>query len=84
MQVVFDFVYLAAAAIGVVGILEYLKGFWKTAPSIVWRLAMPLICIGVSILGDGGLWQVASNSVILVALCHLGYDKILAQGKEKV
>jgi len=76
-----DFVYLGGAALGVVGALEYLKGFFKDAPTLAWRLMLPVVCVGVAFAGDGGLYQVATNSVILLAMCQIGYDKIIAKAK---
>lgn len=79
-----DWAYIVAACIGVVGGLEYIKGFFKDAPTIAWRIMLPIVCLGVAIAGDGGIYQIATDAIIMLAICQIGYDKLIAFGKGKI
>lgn len=84
MNVIIEWGYLLGAAVGVVGVMEYAKGFAKAAPTWVWRALLPLVCIGVAIAGDGGIYQIATNALVLLACCEVGYSYILKAIKGKV
>lgn len=77
-MVSFDFIFLAGAAVSVVGVVEYLKGFWPKAPTWAWRLSIPPACVAVAIAGDGGPFQIATNAFMLLAVAQIGYP-ILVQ-----
>jgi len=79
-MVSFDYAYLIGASIGVVGVIEWIKGFdfLKNAPSWIWRVIIVPVCGGVAIAADGGVYQVASNAILLVAIVQIGYP-ILVQ-----
>ena len=84
MKLSIDFVYLVAAAFGAIGVLEYIKGFVPNAPTWVWRVALLPICAGVSLAGDGGVFQVATNGVLLLALTQICYDLIISSVKKLI
>jgi hypothetical protein len=63
--------------------MEWVKGFAKQAPSWFWRLALPFVCTGVAIAGNGGIYQIATNAIILLASCEVGYSYILQTIKQK-
>lgn len=78
MNVTFDWAYLVGAAIAVVGVLEWIKGFAPvTWPSWVWRVVMAPICVVVAIAGDGGVFQIATNSFALIAISQIGYPVLI-------
>lgn len=84
MKVIMDWVYLAGAAAGVVGVIEYLKGLLPNLGSLAWRIAQPVVCAVVAIAGGGGLWQVATNAVMLLAVSTLGYQVIVEAVKRRL
>jgi len=44
MKVIFDFWYLIGAAVSVVGVVEWLKGFFPaTIPTKVWRAVLAVV-----------------------------------------
>lgn len=77
-MVSFDFIFLAGAAVSVVGVVEYLKGFWPTAPAWALRLSIPPACVAVAIAGGGEVPQIATNAFMLLAVSQIGYP-ILVQ-----
>lgn len=73
-----DFALIVVAAIGVVGIIEYVKGVWKKAPSWVWQIVSPLACAVVAFVQGGGWQKEVLTGLVLLALCELAYQKIVA------
>jgi ABC-type sugar transport system permease subunit len=84
MGIQIDWVFLAAAAFGVVGALEYIKGFFPNVPSIAWRIISPLVCFGVCFVAGGTWQQIGINSILILAGCQLGYQAIIEAGKVKL
>lgn len=76
-MVQFDFMFLAGAAISVVGVVEYIKGFWPAAPAWAWRLSIPPACVAVAVAGGGNLSQIATNSFLLLAVAQIGYPLLI-------
>lgn len=79
-----DWGYLVAAAFTVAGVLEYVKGFFKSAPGWIWRVSLPIICIGVSFAGGGERHQIATNALLILALSQICYDGIIAKVKKTI
>ncbi len=77
MNITINWAYLIAAAFGVAGVMEYAKGFAPAAPSWLWRASLPVACVGVALVGDGGIWQAATNAVIILAVSQLCYDLVI-------
>jgi hypothetical protein len=78
MNVTFDFLFLIGAAVSVVGILEYLKGFFPVStPSWVWRAALAPVAFLVALAADGGWYQIATNALSLVALTQISYPVLI-------
>lgn len=84
MNIKIDWIYLLAAAFGTVGVIEYAKGFVKTVPSWIWRAILPVVCIGVAAAAGGGLYQIATNAVLILALSQLCYEAIIKAVKKKI
>jgi hypothetical protein len=69
MRIAIEWGYLVAGAFAVSGIIEWVKGFFKTPlPSWVWRTFLPFACFGVAWAADGGIFQTLTNAMILWAL----------------
>jgi hypothetical protein len=65
-----------AAAFAAVGVLEYIKGFFREAPSKAWRLLQPVLCIAFA--ATAALlppWVIVG--VLALALSQIGYDLIV-------
>lgn len=84
MWISIDWTYIAAASFGVVGVIEYVKGFFKEIPSAVWRAVMPLVCAGVAIAGGGTAFQTATNGVLILATSQIGYESLIGIAKQKL
>ncbi len=77
MEVTFDLLYLGGASISVVGVVEYVKGFFPRLPPWVWRLTMALASVAVAVSGGGSVSQIATNAFALLALSQIGYPVII-------
>lgn len=79
MGIEVNWTYLVAAALAAVGIIEWLKGFpaFNATPSWVWRIILPLACIAIAILGNGGWRQMGTNAAILLAVAQIGYPLLV-------
>lgn len=84
MSLQIDWMFLAAAAFGVAGVIEYVKGFAKKAPKWLWRLALPFVCAGVAMVAGGGLKQIAVNTVLTLAMSQLCYEAIVGGVKKLI
>jgi len=75
----FDFMYLTGAAIAVVGVMEWLKGFFPVdkVPSWVWRALMAPTCVAIAAAGGGALNQILSNGAALIAITQIGYPVLV-------
>lgn len=74
-----DFTYIVGASIGVVGVLEWAKGFaiFSKLPAWVWRAVSPFACAGVGIAGGGEWPQMATNAILLLAVSQIGYPVLI-------
>ena len=77
MQVQFDFLYLVGAAVSVVGVIEWAKGFFPKINTVWWRVALAPACALVAWAGDGGAYQIATNAFALLALTQVGYPLLV-------
>ena len=72
----FDVLLAVIAAVISVGVIQYLKGVWKTAPTWVWMIALPvLVVVLVLILSVIPVWLVVM--LLALAIAQLGYDTIV-------
>lgn len=78
-----DWEIILAAAFAAIGVIEYIKGFFKAAPGKAWRLLMPVLCIAfaaVALL----LPPWVMMGVLALALAQVGYDVIIQTVKNKL
>jgi len=78
-----DVLYLLMAAFGVLGIIEWIKSLiagiekkdWK---ALGWVGLSFVLSFVVAAAGDGGIWQVLTNGILILAFNELvGYNMIL-------
>lgn len=79
-----DFVYVLTASFGAIGVIEYLKGFFEKAPSLVWRLLLPLACLGVAYFGPGDLSQRILHGILMLAASQIGYSQIIKKFQKQM
>ncbi len=75
------YVIISAAAV-TVGVLEWIKGFFikkgkQMIPSTAWRGILVIVSAGVAAGLDGGLYQVITNTLALVAAANIGYPLLV-------
>lgn len=69
---------IALSAFGTVGLLEWVKGFFKDADKKIWRFVMPVIAIGIGLLY---LYvKPVFFGVTIVAFCQLCYSGLKESG----
>jgi hypothetical protein len=78
-----DWETVLAAAFAAIGVLEYIKGFFKNAPSFVWRITQPVLCVlfaGISALLPA--WVMVG--ILALAMSQVGYQVIIDTVKNKI
>lgn len=78
-----DWEIVMAAAFAAIGVIEYIKGFFKNAPGNAWRLLMPVLCILFSAVG-ALLPPWIMGGILALALSQVGYDVIIGAVKAKL
>ena len=68
---------MIAAAIGIVGVIEWMKQPLKTAPGYVWWIAQGVLSIGVAVVMGGTIAGIVEHAMILLALTAIGYGSIV-------
>jgi len=78
-----DWQQIALVAFGVIGVIQYLKGYLPKAPSIVWALIQPVLCLGF-----GAAYSLLPSwvtyGVTALALSQIGYETIVQAIKKKI
>lgn len=77
MNISIDWTVIVLSVIGVVGILQYLKGWLPKAPTWVWRALLPAVCAAIAVAGGGGLWQIVLRGVVVLTFAEIGYETIV-------
>jgi len=72
-----------AASFAAIGVIEYVKGFFKEAPGKAWRLLLPALCVLFSALG-ALLPSWVMGGVLALALSQVGYDIIISTVKARI
>ncbi len=78
-----DPTYLLFAAFGVLGLIQWIKALEtalrsKDPRKIAWTLATFFLSFVVSLAGDGGIWQILTNGVMILAFNEvIGYGFIM-------
>jgi len=78
-----DWEIVMAAAFAAIGVIEYIKGFFKNAPGNAWRLLMPVLCFLFSAVG-ALLPPWIMGGILALALSQVGYDVIIGAVKAKL
>jgi hypothetical protein len=72
----FDIVLAAISAVIAVGVIQFLKNVWKTAPRWVWQVALPVLVVAlVLVLSLIPAWLVVM--LLALAIAQLGYETIV-------
>ena len=75
-----DIRMILLAGFGTVGIVEWVKGLLPKVPGFVWRIVMPLVCIGV---WAASMWvPVVFWGLVVLATTQLGYQGFIQFGSE--
>jgi hypothetical protein len=77
MNIDINWAYLLAGSFGVAGVIQYLKNAFPAVPVRVWQIASPVAAVGVALAGGGEITQIATNSILLLALTQLAYDNVI-------
>jgi len=78
-----DWILIIGAAVAAVGTLEWVKGFFADAagkqrlPSWAWRLILAVVCAGVAVSMDGGLYQTLLDGFALLAVAQVCYPLLV-------
>jgi hypothetical protein len=71
------------AAFNAVGVIEFVKGFFKNAPSKAWRILQPLLCLAFSALAMiAPAWVI--HGVTALSVSQVGYEVIIETVKKKI
>ena len=74
---------ILSAAFVAIGVIEYLKGFFKTADSKVWRLMQPALCLLIAgVAAYLPSWVI--TGLLALALSQVGYEVIIETVKKKI
>lgn len=84
MKITVDWIVVLAGAVGVVGFMEWVKGFFPLVKTWVTRIILLPVCFLVALLPDGGMGQVGINAVLMLAICQIGYDLIVSSIKKLI
>lgn len=78
-----DWEVVLSAAFGAIGVLEYIKGFYKGSPSYVWRILQPVLCLGFAAVA-AFLPAWVMTGILALALSQVGYELILDGVRKKL
>lgn len=84
MKITVDWAVVLVGAVGVVGFMEWFKGYFKSPKPWMLRTMLLPICFLIALLPDGGWAQVGINAVLILAICQIGYDAIISNVKKLV
>jgi hypothetical protein len=78
-----DWIQVIVVAIGSIGIIQWAKGVFPSAPTWVWISALPVSCLGVTAI-TAYLPSWVSGAIVGLAVAQLGYENIVQLVKRKV
>ena len=73
-----NWVIILASACGVVGLMEWIKGFTVKIKPWMTRIILLPVCFGIALFLNGGWGQIGINTALILAICQIGYDMILS------
>lgn len=68
---------IVIAVVGIVGGIQWVKGFFADGPTWVWRVLMALLCIAWGIVIGPSWVHRALYALFLVAVCQASYKVIV-------
>lgn len=71
-----DWQVVLSAAFAAIGVLEYIKGFFKDAPGNVWRVLQPILCVAFAAIASL-LPSWVMVGVLALSLSQVGYQTII-------
>ena len=78
-----EWMMAVAIAIGVVGVIQWLKGVWKTAPAVLWAVVSPVACFLLALFfwftGNLDFAEMMVLGILAVAIAQLAYE-VIVQG----
>ncbi len=78
-----NWILIVEAAIGAVGLIEWVKGFFPLAHQYAWRTLGPVVCIALAA-AFSYLPAWVGVGVLELAIMQLGYQNIIEVIKRKV
>ena len=70
------------AAFNAVGVIEFTKGFFKSAPVNTWRIIQPILCLMFSAIAMiAPAWVI--HGITALSVSQLGYEVIIETVKKK-
>lgn len=73
-----DINFIVLASVSVVGVIEWLKGLVpEKTPTWVWRVALLPVSALVSFAADGGMFQVVTNGLALLAVTQIAHPVLV-------
>ena len=79
-----DWVIVLAGAVGVIGILEWTKGWFTTPRPWLFRILVPILCFVIALLPDGGWGQIGINAILMWAICQIGYETVISSVRKLI
>ena len=74
---------IMSAAFAAIGVMEYIKGFFKEAPGKAWRILLPVFCVAFSAVATLlPPWVI--GGILALSLSQVGYDLIIQTVKRKI
>ena len=78
-----DWQQIALVAFGVIGVIQYLKGYLPKASGLVWAILQPVLCIGF-----GAAYSLlptwVTYGITALSLSQIGYETIIQAIKKKI
>jgi len=78
-----DWEIVLFSAFTAIGFVEYIKGFFKDAPGVIWRVSMPIVCLVMGVVFTLSP-DFVQTGLVVVAVVQLGYDIIIDTVKNKL
>ncbi len=73
-----------ASAIGVVGVMEWAKGWFASPKKWLTRVLLPILAFVIALFSDGSWGQIGINTALIWAIGQIGYDLIIASVKKLI
>lgn len=78
-----DWTMILAVAFAAIGLIEYAKGCAPMVPALVWRIAQPVVCLGLAVVFVL-LPPTIVTGVMALALSQIGYEAVIETVKKRI